>query len=284
MKLSKAFTLIELLVVIAIIAILAAILFPVFAQAKDAAKNTVVLSQLKQMGTATVMYSTDFDDAFPLHSTRTSATAFTTWQWIIDPYKKNYEITWHIKLPRPTTFYQANSQFGLIPRAASKSGNTTGYFTYSVDGHDVRFDGIAGAGSPASAPLFSGAIADSPSYTTSQIGSPSNMMMLAETVAGWDFRWTASTATPMTGCSKWSGATNNVFGDVWHFRGPSPIKRPKDGRNGAGASCLTPDGMTIYVATDSSAKSVDWRANFRYGYQQTSDGTYYYPRMYAAGE
>lgn len=55
----RAFTLIELLVVIAVIAILAAILFPVFAQAKAAAKRTLVLSNFKQIGTAMVMYSGD---------------------------------------------------------------------------------------------------------------------------------------------------------------------------------------------------------------------------------
>jgi prepilin-type N-terminal cleavage/methylation domain-containing protein len=61
-----AFTLIELLVVIAIIAILAAILFPVFAQAKAAAKATVVLSNCKQLGTSTIIYTNDYDDTFPL--------------------------------------------------------------------------------------------------------------------------------------------------------------------------------------------------------------------------
>jgi len=62
---SKGFTLIELLVVIAIIAILAAILFPVFAQARDKARAAACLSNLKQMGTAWMMYTQDYDELFP---------------------------------------------------------------------------------------------------------------------------------------------------------------------------------------------------------------------------
>ena len=66
MRTRNAFTLIELLVVIAIIAILAAILFPVFAQAKASAKQIVCMSNMKQIGLATKMYMNDNDDVcFP---------------------------------------------------------------------------------------------------------------------------------------------------------------------------------------------------------------------------
>src|SRR5437868_15438089 len=62
---SSGFTLIELLVVIAILAILAAILFPVFAQARDAARKATCQSNLKQFGAAFAIYATDFDGCYP---------------------------------------------------------------------------------------------------------------------------------------------------------------------------------------------------------------------------
>ncbi len=61
----RAFTLIELLVVIAIIAILAAILFPVFSQARAKARQAVCMSNEKQFGTSILMYVQDFDETFP---------------------------------------------------------------------------------------------------------------------------------------------------------------------------------------------------------------------------
>src|SRR5437588_9503485 len=62
---ARAFTLIELLVVIAIIAILAAILFPVFAQVREKARGAACLSNLKQVGQAWMMYTQDYDERFP---------------------------------------------------------------------------------------------------------------------------------------------------------------------------------------------------------------------------
>ncbi len=77
----RAFTLIELLVVIAIIAILAAILFPVFAQAKVAAKKASALSNIKQQGTCTAIYSADQDDMLPLAFGAGTSGATTTHYW-----------------------------------------------------------------------------------------------------------------------------------------------------------------------------------------------------------
>ena len=71
----KAFTLIELLVVIAIIAILAAILFPVFAKAKEAAKKTADLSNLKQFSLAAIMYTNDYDDVMFANQTNCGGSA-----------------------------------------------------------------------------------------------------------------------------------------------------------------------------------------------------------------
>ena len=62
----RGFTLIELLVVIAIIAILAAILFPVFARAREKARQSSCLSNIKQIGVATMMYAQDYDETYPI--------------------------------------------------------------------------------------------------------------------------------------------------------------------------------------------------------------------------
>ncbi len=88
----SAFTLIELLVVIAIIAILAAILFPVFAQAKQAAKKTQALSNIKQIGTSEQMYMGDYDDVYPIGFDGVSWTGNELWCQKIQPYAKNINI------------------------------------------------------------------------------------------------------------------------------------------------------------------------------------------------
>lgn len=86
-----AFTLIELLVVIAIIAVLAAILFPVFAQAREKARQTTCLSNLKQIGNAVQMYAQDADEAIVPAEARPIPpyTTTITWPFLLQPYVKS---------------------------------------------------------------------------------------------------------------------------------------------------------------------------------------------------
>lgn len=89
----RAFTLIELLVVIAIIAILAAILFPVFAQAKQAAKKTATLSNVKQLGLANIMYQGDYDDVYAIGMGETWwGPESGDWVHGTSPYIKSYAL------------------------------------------------------------------------------------------------------------------------------------------------------------------------------------------------
>ena len=88
---SEGFTLIELLVVIAIIAILAAILFPIFAQAREKARQTACASNMRQMSIAVYIYTQDFDERLPLAATAT-ATSFLNWHDLVGPYVKNIQI------------------------------------------------------------------------------------------------------------------------------------------------------------------------------------------------
>jgi prepilin-type N-terminal cleavage/methylation domain-containing protein/prepilin-type processing-associated H-X9-DG protein len=84
----RGFTLIELLVVIAIIAILASILFPVFARARENARRSSCSSNLKQIGLGIMQYTQDFDEKFPLYH----RADFVEWGDAIYPYLKSYQI------------------------------------------------------------------------------------------------------------------------------------------------------------------------------------------------
>ena len=116
-RMRKAFTLIELLVVIAIIAILAAILFPVFAQAKLAAKATQCVSNIRSMGQAIVLYQNDYEDTYPLAAYGTAEGGFLLWHDLVDPYIKNKQV-WHCP--------------GSNVSEKDTTGATTSHFGYNV--------------------------------------------------------------------------------------------------------------------------------------------------------
>jgi prepilin-type N-terminal cleavage/methylation domain-containing protein len=113
----KGFTLIELLVVIAIIAILAAILFPVFAQAKDAAKRTSLLSQVKQIGTGTQIYLADSDDMVFRWSyvAADQPGGQVRWPTVVQPYIKSWPLMRDPGQVNPYGIWSPGSPYGWQP-------------------------------------------------------------------------------------------------------------------------------------------------------------------------
>ncbi len=89
---SEGFTLIELLVVIAIISILASILFPVFSKAREKARTTSCLANVKQLGLAVLMYAQDYDEQLPAGHYYIDATNWIAWAHLIFPYVRNNQV------------------------------------------------------------------------------------------------------------------------------------------------------------------------------------------------
>jgi prepilin-type N-terminal cleavage/methylation domain-containing protein/prepilin-type processing-associated H-X9-DG protein len=139
----SGFTLIELLVVIAIIAILAAILFPVFAQAREKARQTVCLSNLKQIGLGGLMYMQDYDEKFYPYVGEFTATKRVFWhsgysvntpKWttrtdwgLLDPYMKNAAIE---DCPSASNVINNQTFYDFMP----KYGLNQQYLTPQVNG------------------------------------------------------------------------------------------------------------------------------------------------------
>jgi len=130
-KKSKGFTLIELLVTIAIIAILAAILFPVFARAREQARKAACMSNLKQIGLAIIQYTQDFDEKYPIANNGSGL----TWYAVLQPYVKSYQVftcptAGQINLPN-TSNRQYSGGYGWNISGTQTFANIANGFGYS---------------------------------------------------------------------------------------------------------------------------------------------------------
>lgn len=298
----KAFTLIELLVVIAIIAILAAILFPVFAQAKESAKNTQLLSNIKQQGTAGIMYANDADDQFcPTMASQPVIDGDYGWQDLSQPYAKNYDVYINPKRTRPTgttaeIAFKRLQHMATYPRAVTSAfatvATTNGYFGGAGVTHsgvaNVRWDGIGGFVNLAPPTADWLGRKASPSLTSSQVAEPSVCAMFFEST-NWD-AWASlhtADANVMGYCYRWNPATFSAEGALYTFAGASATTRPDNDtviRDGIRA-CAVSKGKTTYVATDSSAKSVDVRQFFYNGtLSQATAGEYWIKALNPSGK
>lgn len=199
---------IELLVVIAIIAILAAILFPVFAQAKLAAKKTADLSNLKQITTGIAMYTSDYDDLYPFSNFQQSITSnFERYRWssslCLGPYLKNTNI-----FSTPGDFQIKDiTGIPMLPASRMAVGRTNSYManafeSFSLTGYfPAPYDNQTKLGVFPSGNLF---YSTDPSFrsassSTTAIANPTEVIMLAGGAlefleASLHLNWTASFA------------------------------------------------------------------------------------------
>ncbi|MCE9559231.1 MAG: prepilin-type N-terminal cleavage/methylation domain-containing protein [Armatimonadetes bacterium] len=152
MKRNNAFTLIELLVVIAIIAILAAILFPVFTQAKAAAKKTTDISNFKQQGIAMAMYTGDSDGGLPMSNTGGLCSQVRGWGFgppdsvpaqTMQPYMKNFQVTVcpndSFSLQQRLVDHQPNWPSGHTIATATQAEKDYAYGVRSNIGYNYEF-------------------------------------------------------------------------------------------------------------------------------------------------
>jgi prepilin-type N-terminal cleavage/methylation domain-containing protein/prepilin-type processing-associated H-X9-DG protein len=244
----SGFTLIELLVVIAIIAILAAILFPVFAQAREKARQTSCLSNTKQMGLALMMYVQDYDERFfsyPWQPETTCVAGRIAWTERIMPYVKN------------TGIFNCASNAFKAPAAYWRS--------YCMQGDAANPDGIPvnyEVGYGLNEPFFTGMVGGgTEGVAQAALQAPADIALIGDGVYAWNFWNTQDTNGDTVREYYW-----NQGGQGWEFYGPA--------RHSGGANFTFADGHSKWGRPTRTPGTADNAFNFGFyrGAKLADDG------------
>jgi prepilin-type N-terminal cleavage/methylation domain-containing protein/prepilin-type processing-associated H-X9-DG protein len=289
-KRSYGFTLIELLVVIAIIAILAAILFPVFAQAREQARKISCTSNLKQIATAMLMYTQDYDETYPLLAARDLAAkppspdfqyGSAAWHNAIQPYVQNYQVyicpDSEYRNADPINYFDPFWSYSMPPLAAIDGLQSWGDNYYTRGAFTALWNGIGGA-LPDNGLSLNTVSVGSGSAPIASVAAPASMTMIAE--GAW----------PDWGAIQYGAANANSFFNSCHVKAGFPgswgaapgVQMGPFVRHltSAKASCgmLTTGGQMVVAFCDGHAKA--FKVDAYFGIKTTSGGQRVYQYLW----
>jgi len=271
-RVRAAFTLIELLVVISVIAILAAILFPVFALAKSAAKRTADLSNIKQMGLAVAMYDNDFDDLNPQQCGKYNG------NWGVGS-ASFVPANFYPGYPNFTTFSESYVLNAILPYVRS-------YQVMQIPGaptFDVYTTLPPGSGTPMAATYtFNGLLT---SYPSTAIAAPSQLPLFTE-LNGFANTPGLGYANPMLYCAD---VTQGCTYAPETSQGCAPGNGGQAGIwenyanagywiNGTGANWTLADGHARWRTVGGTLlpNNTDWKVDPMTGYNSTGNSYWYW--------
>ena len=233
-----AFTLIELLVVIAIIAILAAILFPVFAQARDKARSAACLSNTKQMALAIIQYTQDYDELLPVIGDNGACRG--RWQFQLYPYVKSPDVFTCPNIPN-NRWVPTLSSFSC-PGVSVGQGDISGFGWNAALAYNL-------IGQPAGVntnPL--------PGYALSDIRKPAETLIIGdvsyEGEAGY-FMQAKNPAAAVSGGSVW------YYANFRHNTATTKQYTSGASKTGQKLWSLPTDGRANFVFLDGHSKSLN---------------------------